>query len=411
MKTPQKPVSLWQNRDYLLLWSGQLVSTVGSGISQIAYPLLALAITHSPAQTALVGALNALAYILFVLPAGALLDRWNRKQVMIYCDIGRALCLAGIPLAFVLGSLTILQICIVAFISGSLGVFFDIAELACLPQVVSKEQLPEALGRWQASAGAMNLIGPPLGGVLFALRAFLPFLFDAISYTASVCSLLFIRVPFQEKREIKPNNLWTEVIEGVRWLWHQPFLRTMSLITSMNVFFGAGTTLIVIVIAQHYHAPNEVIGLIFSTSGVGSILGAALAGRILRRFSFAQILLLALWLYAILWIPIVTLPPPLLLGTIELLISFIGPVYSIATVSRRLTMTPDKLQSRINSSARLIILGSAPFGQVFVGLLLQYSNIQITIIILVIGQIILATVAMLIPAIRHAPATIQAERS
>lgn len=401
METSQHPVSLWRNRDYLLLWGGQLVSTVGSGISQIAYPLLALAITHSPAQAGLVGAVRALSYILFVLPAGALLDRWDRKRVMIYCDIGRALCLASIPLAYALSMLDIVQICVVAFVSGSLGVFFDIAELACMPQVVTKEHLPEALGRWQASAGIMNLIGPPLGGILFGIRASLPFLFDAISYTASVCSLLFIRVPFQEKREVKPRNIWAEIVEGVQWLWHQPLLRAMALLTSANIFFGAGSTLIGIVIAQSYHASNAVIGLIFSGAGLGGILGAALAGRILKHFSFAQVVLGALWLYAFLWFPILLLPPPFWLGVISFLLAFIGPFYGISSIGRRLAMTPDALQSRVNSSSRLISLGSSPLGQVFVGLLLQYSDTRITVIILVIGQVILAAIAMLIPAIRH----------
>lgn len=313
MESSQQPISLWRNRDYLLLWGGQLVSTAGSGISQIAYPLLTLAITHSPAHAGLVGALRALSYILFVLPAGALLDQWDRKRVMIYCDIGRALCLASIPLAYALGILGIVQICVVAFVSGSLGVFFDIAELACMPQVVTKEQLPEALGRWQASAGVMNLIGPPLGGILFALRAFLPFLFDAISYAASVCSLLFIRVPFQERREVKTldsRTIWTEIAEGVQWLWHQPLLRAMALLTSANIFFGAGSTLIGIVIAQSYHASDAVIGLIFSAAGLGGILGSALAGRVLRMFSFAQVVLGVLWLYALLWFPMILLPSP-----------------------------------------------------------------------------------------------------
>ena len=405
METSQQPVSLWRNRDYLLLWGGQLVSTVGSGISQIAYPLLTLAITHSPAQAGLVGAVRALSYILFVLPAGALLDRWDRKRVMVYCDIGRALCLVSIPLTYILGILGIVQICIVAFVSGSLGVFFDIAELACLPQVVTKEQLPEALGRWQASAGVMNLIGPPFGGILFALRAFLPFLFDAISYIASVCSLLFIRVPFQERREVKTRNLRAEIAEGVQWLWHQPLLRAMAFLTSANIFFGAGSTLIGIVIAQSYHASDAIIGLIFSAAGLGGILGSALAGRVLRRFSFAQVVLSVLWLYALLWFPMVLLPTPFWLGVISFLLAFIGPFYSISHIGRRLAMTPDALQSRVNSSSRLISLGSSPLGQAFVGLLLQYSDTRMTVIILVIGQVILASGAMLLPAIRHSDIT------
>src|SRR5450432_2324152 len=120
----QPPVrSLWRNRDYMLLWTGQLVSSVGSQVSQLAFPLLILALTHSPAQAGLAGALRALPYLIFSLPAGALIDRWDRKRVMILSDIVRGLALGSIPLAFALGNLTILQLYIVSTIEGTFFVF------------------------------------------------------------------------------------------------------------------------------------------------------------------------------------------------------------------------------------------------------------------------------------------------
>src|SRR5438874_13158419 len=140
----RRPVALWRNRDYVLLWSGQMISSVGTRVSMLAFPLLVLAITHSPAQAGLIAALRGLPYALFVLPAGALIDRWNRKRVMILCDTGRALALGSIPIAIVLGHLTIIQLAIVSLVEGTLFTFFGLAETACLPQVVTKEQLPGA---------------------------------------------------------------------------------------------------------------------------------------------------------------------------------------------------------------------------------------------------------------------------
>ncbi|HYT34930.1 MAG TPA: MFS transporter, partial [Ktedonobacteraceae bacterium] len=139
-----KPKTLWKNRDYMLLWSGQVVSSIGAQVTQLAFPLLILSLTGSPAQAGFAGALRALPYLLFSLPAGALIDRWDRKRVMIFCDIGRALSMASIPVAFALGQLTVLQLFIVSAIEGTLFVFFNIAEAACLPRVVAKEQLPAA---------------------------------------------------------------------------------------------------------------------------------------------------------------------------------------------------------------------------------------------------------------------------
>src|SRR5437667_6285556 len=106
----KRPVPLWHNRDYVLLWSGQMISSVGTQVSMLAFPLLVLAITHSPAQAGLIAALRGLPYALFILPAGALIDRWNRKRVMILCDTGRALALGSIPIALLLGHLTIVQL-------------------------------------------------------------------------------------------------------------------------------------------------------------------------------------------------------------------------------------------------------------------------------------------------------------
>ena len=121
---PSQPRSLWRNRDYLLLWSGQIISEIGSKSSLLAFPLLMLFLTGSPAQAGLLGALRGLPYILFCLPAGALIDRWNRKRVMILCDTGRALAMGSIPLAYVLGHLTLAQLYIVSFIEGTLYIFF-----------------------------------------------------------------------------------------------------------------------------------------------------------------------------------------------------------------------------------------------------------------------------------------------
>ena len=185
----RRPVALWRNRDYVLLWSGQMISSVGTRVSMLAFPLLVLAITHSPAQAGLIGAMRALPYALLILPAGALVDRWNRKRVMILCDIGRAIALGSIPIALIIGHLTIAQLYIVSLVEGTLFTFFGLAETACLPQVVSKEQLPTAAAQGMVIDSVSELIGPSIGGVLYSIGRAVPFLTDAISYGASVVSL------------------------------------------------------------------------------------------------------------------------------------------------------------------------------------------------------------------------------
>ena len=151
--------SLWHNRDYRLLWTGQVVATVGSTASNVVIPLLILALTASPEAAGIAGALRFLPYLVFSLPVGALIDRWDRKAVMIRTDLGRAIVVATIPIAMAFDALTLTQIYIVALIEGSLFVFFNIAEVAALPRVVSQAELPQAAAWNEAGSGTGHLIG------------------------------------------------------------------------------------------------------------------------------------------------------------------------------------------------------------------------------------------------------------
>src|SRR3954447_25923055 len=207
--------SLWRNRDYMLLWGGQVISTLGSAISGIVFPLLILALTDSPAAAGVAGALAMIPYVLFSLPAGALIDRWDRKRVMILCDAGRALSLASVPLTMTFGVLTVWQLYINAFIEGTLFVFFNIAEVAALPRVVAKEQLPAATAQNESAFATAGLIGPTIGGFLFqSVGRAAPFVIDTISYVVSVVSLFAIKTAFQTERAPAQRNLRAEIVEG-----------------------------------------------------------------------------------------------------------------------------------------------------------------------------------------------------
>src|SRR5712691_1887217 len=159
----QQPVSsrqrqsLWRNRDYMLLWSGQALSDIGGAVSGLAFPLLVLAVTHSPAQAGFVAALRALPAALLSLFAGVLVDRWDRKRVMLVCDTGRALSLASIPVAFALGHLTIWQLYITAFLEGSLMIVFRLAKSAAVAQVVTRAQLTTAIAQEELVEGTTSL--------------------------------------------------------------------------------------------------------------------------------------------------------------------------------------------------------------------------------------------------------------
>ena len=177
---------------------------------------------------------------------------------MIFCNAVRVLCLASIPVAFAFGKLSLIQIYLVSLLEGMLFVFFDIAETSCLPNVVDREQLPTAVAQNQATQGITSLLGPSLGGFLYGVNVLLPFGADALSYLISVLSLFWIRRRFQQERTIAPRRLDREVAEGLVWFWHQPLLRVMAVLScGINLVVVGGTTLLVIVLAQHLHASSH----------------------------------------------------------------------------------------------------------------------------------------------------------
>ncbi len=398
---PQR--SLWRNLDYMLLWSGQTVSSTGTQVSQLAFPLLILAVTHSPAQAGFIGALRALPYLLFSLPAGALIDRWDRKRTMILCDMGRAISLGSIPVALAFGQLSIPQLYIVSAIEGTLFVFFNIAEVACLPRVVPREQLPAANAQNQATDGVTSLLGPSLGGALYAAGSSIPFLVDAISYAASFGSLFFIKAKFQKERSGAQRALWIEIREGLTWLWRQRLIRFIAILTGGSNLIYSGFTLIVIVLAQSQHASSFTIGLIFAAGGIGGILGALIATTIQRRFSFAQVIISTAWLFAIV-IPFFAIAPNAIVLGLLLALSFLsGPIYNVVQMSYRMAIIPDELQGRVNSMFRLIAFGGQPLGLALTGILIQRVGVDITIIICSIVMALFAVAATLNKYVRGAP--------
>ena len=398
----ERPLSLWQNRDYMLLWAGQAVSSFGSQITQLTFPLLVLALTGSPAQAGFVGALRALPFAILSLPAGALVDRWNRKRLMIWCDIGRALALGSVPLALAFGRLGLPQLAIVSIIEGTLFLFFNLAESSCLPQVVPRKQLPGALTQNQVTDSLSQLLGPTLGGALYAFGAAVPFLADAISYTLSLLTLLFIRKPLQEERMAPPGRLRDEIREGIAWLWQQGILRLVALLTGGLMVCSVGYPLIMIVLGERIGASSFEIGLIFAGGGAGSIIGGLMTPWLQRRFRFGPLFIWSAWIWAITWLFFLFAPNVLTLGLANAAAFIIVPIYMITQYRYRLAATPDRLQGRVNALFRLIVWGSQPLGVALAGLLLEQIGPEQTIIWLFIPQLLLAIVATANAGLRRA---------
>ncbi len=401
-----RPRSLWRNRDFVLLWSGQLISTAGTQVTSLALPLLILAITHSPAQAGIVAACGSLPRFLLALPAGALVDRWDRKRVMIVCDSVQVVALASIPVALALGHLSMIQLYLVALSQGACSVFFWLARLAALPRVVPREQLPAAVAQNEVAESTVTLLSPPLGGVIFSLGRALPFLGDAISYAVSVISLCFIRVPFQTVRTPEnaetPRHLVAEMLVGMRWLWRSPLIRFMSFVYAGFALAG-GYELAVIVLATERHATPFVIGLIFAAGGVGGLLGALIAPRLQRRFRFGQLIPALQWGYPLANFFYVLAPNPLLMALVEASMMAVDQVYDVIWPSYRMALIPDELQGRVTSAYRMIFSSMGPVGAALSGILIQQIGAAGALLALGAGLCVVSVAVMLNPHVRHAP--------
>jgi len=377
--SPSTPVkSLWRNRDFLLLWSGQAVSLLGTSISTLALPILVLALTHSPAQAGLIEAAQTIPYLLLSLPAGALVDRWNRKVVMIVCDLARLIAYGSVPFAYALGHLTTIQFYFVAFLSGTAFVFFTIANDASLPRVVPQAQLAQANALNASAESAAGLIGPGLSGFIISLLrtiiagGVLAYLIDSLSYLVSGLSLGFMRATFQEKRASgQAGSLLSEVAQGLHFLWQDRRIRTLAfLITCIGIFSSPAGLALIVLAQQNLHTNVGIIGIIFSVGSAGGLLGSLIAGPIKRYLRFGSIIIATTVAEALAVALLAVAASPIMLMVGMGIISAAIPIFGVTQLSYRQSTIPDSMQGRTSSVFDMLFFGGQPLGAAIGGLLI-----------------------------------------
>jgi MFS family permease len=369
----------------------------------VAYPLLVLAETHSPAKAGIVGFAQTLPYMLFYLPAGALVDRWDRRRTMIVADVGRALALGSLAIALALDAFSLAQVIAVAFVEGSLFVFFSLSESAALPQVVLKEQLPTAVAQNQARIQGADLVGQPLGGALFGISRLLPFAADAISYTVSVVSLFFVRTAFQEERPRSVTRLRAEMLEGVRWLWQQRFLRAGVFLVAGSNFAFSAMLLALIVRAKDLGASSATVGIMLAFLGGGAIVGSLVAPSVQRRVHTKWVIIASFWAWAIGAFVSAFVGSPYALGAIWAVGGIFGPIFNVAFSAYRYALVPDRLLARVGSAALVVAWGAIPLGQLTAGVLLERIGAVDTILLVAATSGAVGLLASLSRTIRTAP--------
>ena len=356
----------------MLLWSGQLVSWIGTEVTGITLPLVVLALTHSPATAGAVAAIRGAIYVLLAIPAGALVDRWDRRRVMVLANLGSALAMGSIPLAIVLKGLTLAHLYIAGALEGACFVFANLARFAALTHVVTPAEYPAARAQTSMADNIALLLGPPLGGALYQLAgAGLALVLDACSYLVNAVSVFFITVPLQETAARDTTTLGTEIRSAIAWLWRQPTLRHLNLLFAGRTAIASGLYLLIVVVARQEGAPSAMIGLIFAAGALGGLAGAVVAGRLHRRYRMQTILLATTGLTWLLVSGYLGARHVVVLAVLTAAVYAVGPVFEVTVASYTATIVPDAMRGRITSLTRLVELGAYSLGLVVTGALLQ----------------------------------------
>lgn len=395
--------TLQSDRDYRWFWSAHTASVYGSQITSVALPLVAvITLNASAEQMGFLRALQVLPALLFGLVAGVLVDQVRKRTLLVGADIGRAVLLASIPVASVLGILRLEIIYVVAFLAGTLSVLFDITRFSVLPSIVEREQIAEGNAKLEASWSSASIVGPGLGGALVQiLTAPIAILLDAISFLVSA---LFLRhLPNETSPPAKTEErkrITTEIAEGLRFVAQNTFLRAMAI--SMALFligFGAFGSVYILYLSRELELSPTAIGIVLGFSGPGFLLGALITNWVPEKFGLGRALVYsqAVGGLAFSGIALASGPKGLVVVCIcglNLINGVFAQVSAVNQLTLRQHITPRHLMGRTNATMRFISWAGAPLAAIGGGVLGQRVGLRSA---LIIGSIMM--LAAVIPLI------------
>jgi MFS family permease len=362
-------VPLRRNWRFQTLWVGSTGGFLGMEAADVGYPLAILAITGSPAQAGLFGFVQLLAMLLFGLPAGRIVDRYDRRRVLMLAEGMRLLAVASVAIVLAMQELSLTHLLVVAAILGGGASLSGPARMLVVRAVVPQEQLTAALTQEEVRNNLATLLGAPLGGLLFGVRQFLPFALSAVTFAISWIAVLIVRIPPRDMSDEDSSAGW---LDGVRTLFGDPVLRTATLAVAALNTVGAPLMLITVVVLERQDIPSWQTGLALSGLAIGGLLGASLV-RPLHRLRPGVVLLGVLAsqvpVFALLAVP---LGPWWVL--VLLLCAMLGlPALSVLIDILIFRQVPDAQRGSVIAATSTIAGIGAPVGTATAGLLLQFA--------------------------------------
>lgn len=360
MLTRPAPDALWRNRDFGIFWLAQTLSTAGDSFSYVAIPLLILHATGSVTQMGLLTGLTGAASILTGIFAGVVVDRVDRRRLLIACDVGRAMLYALVPFAWVLGPQTWL-LYLVMPLGGAFGMLFQVGYVTAVPNLVEPDRITEANGRLYASYAAASIAGPMLAGVVSGLLGpTAAIAIDAASFAVSGLGLFLVRLV---SHVTSSGVTWSSLLVGARFLWRHPVLRALTVLLSFLTFLTLGLTDIFIYHLKHDLAqPDSTVGYVLACAALGTVIAALIVAPARRRLGFG-----ACWIasYALVGVVIAGVGRSTSVPAIAALITafaFGTSMAGICSMSLRQEVTPDYLLGRVTSAFWTIHSALGPAG-------------------------------------------------
>ncbi|MEW2285182.1 MFS transporter [Streptomyces sp. NPDC047841] len=396
----RRPGPLGLSRDFWLLWTAAAVSGLGDGLELSAFPLLATDWTRDPVLVSAAAAATQAPWLFLGLLVGGLVDRWDRRKVLLIADGCRALLVAALAAAVAFGVGNIWLLLAVLFALGSAQIFFDTSVQAVIPAVAGTGSLVRANSLLQGSSTVLvQFAGPAAGAALFAVARWLPAGIDAASYLLGVALLAGVRGRFRPARTPTPEgtaSLRRSVAEGLRWLRDDRVVRVLALAT---VLLGMGSAaawgVMVLFAHDQWHLGGAGYGLLLTASAVGSVLGSLVAAPLARRLSHRPLLAGSAAGSAAVF-GLLTVSRPAVLGAALLAVNgLMVVVWNVVTVSERQARIPDALIGRVTAAYRVLAWGSMPAGGLLGGALASALGLRAALaaaaLLLVLAALLVAT--------------------